>query len=96
MLSGLSSYTEYRLSVVGVNFRGNAYNSTEGTAWTEEGGTCNISKDAVVVTVVVFFFLCLFIYCVSQVYCKSSIKSTGRLFISSLFEGELNRDGGHI
>ena len=65
MLSGLSSYTEYRLSVVGVNFRGNAYNSTEGTAWTEEGGTCNISKDAVVVTVVVFFPLLVYILCIT-------------------------------
>ena len=58
VLSGLSPYTEYRLSVVGVNFRGNAYNSTERTAWTDEGGTCNRSKD------VVLFFM----YCWSQVY----------------------------
>ena len=53
MVSGLTGYKEYRLSVVGVNYSGNAYNSTEITAWTEEGGTCNIPKDVVVV---VFFF----------------------------------------
>ena len=52
MVSGLTGYKEYRLSVVGVNYSGNAYNSTEITAWTEEGGTCNIPKD-----VVVAFFL---------------------------------------
>ena len=45
MVSGLTGYTEYRLSVVGVNYSGNAYNSTEITAWTEEGGTWNILKD---------------------------------------------------
>ena len=55
MVSGLTGYKEYRLSVVGVNYSGNAYNSTEITAWTEEGGTCNIPKDVVVVVVVVFF-----------------------------------------
>ena len=44
MVSGLTGYKEYRLSVVGVNYSGNAYNSTEITAWTEEGGTCNIPK----------------------------------------------------
>ena len=49
MVSGLTGYKEYRLSVVGVNYSGNAYNSTEITAWTEEGGTCNIPKDVVVV-----------------------------------------------
>ena len=48
MVSGLTGYKEYRLSVVGVNYSGNAYNSTEITAWTEEGGTCNIPKDVVV------------------------------------------------
>ena len=53
VLSGLSPYTEYRLYVVGVNFRGNAYNSTERTAWTDEGGTWNRSKD-----VVLFFMYC--------------------------------------
>ena len=52
MVSGLTGYKEYRLSVVGVNYSGNAYNSTEITAWTEEGGTCNIPK-----YVVVAFFL---------------------------------------
>ena len=48
MVSGLTGYKEYRLSVVGVNYSGNAYNSTEITAWTEEGGTCNIPKYVVV------------------------------------------------
>ncbi|CAH3185289.1 unnamed protein product, partial [Porites lobata] len=37
VLSGLSAWREYRLSIVGVNYRGNAYNSTEITAWTDEG-----------------------------------------------------------
>ena len=54
MVSGLTGYSEYRLSVAGVNYSGNAYNSTEITAWTEEGGTCNIPKDVVVVVVVFF------------------------------------------
>ena len=40
VLSGLSAWREYRLSIVGVNYRGNAYNSTEITAWTDEGGMC--------------------------------------------------------
>ena len=44
VVSGLTAYREYRLSVVGVNYSGNAYNSTEITAWTEEGGTCSISN----------------------------------------------------
>ena len=42
VFSGLTVYTEYRLSVVGVNYIGNAYNSTEITAWTDQEGTCNI------------------------------------------------------
>ena len=42
VLSGLTMYTEYRLSVVGVNYRGNAHNSTEITARTDEGGMCII------------------------------------------------------
>ena len=42
VLSGLSAWREYRLSIVGVNYRGNAYNSTEITAWTDEGGMCII------------------------------------------------------
>ena len=45
VVSGLTVSREYRLSVAGVNYSGNAYNSTEITAWTDEGGTCNISKD---------------------------------------------------
>ena len=44
VLSGLSAWREYRLSVVGVNYRGNAYNSTGITAWTDEGGACIILK----------------------------------------------------
>ena len=42
VLSGLSAWREYRLSIVGVNYGGNAYNSTEITAWTDEGGMCII------------------------------------------------------
>ena len=42
VFSGLTAYREYRLSVFGVNYSGNAYNSTEITAWTDEGGTCII------------------------------------------------------
>ena len=41
-LSGLPPNTEYRLCVTGVNFKGDAYNSTERTAWTDEGGMCKI------------------------------------------------------
>ncbi|XP_073249646.1 MAM and fibronectin type III domain-containing protein 1-like, partial [Porites lutea] len=37
VVSGLTVYREYRLSVAGVNYSGNAYNSTEITAWTDEG-----------------------------------------------------------
>ena len=36
---GLSPYTEYRLTVVGVNDKGKAYKSIEVTVSTEEGGT---------------------------------------------------------
>ena len=39
---GLSVYREYRLFVVGVNNSGGAYNSTESSAWTDEGGKCII------------------------------------------------------
>ena len=42
VFSGLTAYREYRLSVFGVNYSGNTYNSTEITAWTDEGGTCII------------------------------------------------------
>ena len=58
MVSGLTGYREYRLSVAGVNYSGNAYNSTEITAWTEEGGTCNILKDVFFcfVLLLLFFF----------------------------------------
>ena len=40
VFSGLTTYREYGLSVVGVNYGGNAYNSTEITARTDEGGKC--------------------------------------------------------
>ena len=79
VVSGLTAYREYRLSVAGVNYSGNAYNSTEITAWTEEGGTCNISKDVVFVCLFVFLFICR----VSQVYAK-------RLLVSD--EGPCNRN----
>ena len=69
VVSGLTAYREYRLSVAGVNYSGNAYNSTEITAWTDEGGTCNISKDVVFVC----FFVFLFISRVSQVYAPPSL-----------------------
>ena len=69
VVSGLTVYREYRLSVAGVNYSGNAYNSTEITAWTDEGGTCNISKDVVFVC----FFVFLFISRVSQVYAPPSL-----------------------
>ena len=36
--TGLLQYREYRLSVVGVTGTGQAYSSSEVTAWTEEGG----------------------------------------------------------
>ena len=42
VLSGLSAWREYRLSIVGVNYMGNAYNSTKNTAWTDEGSMCII------------------------------------------------------
>ena len=45
VFSGLTGYKEYRLSVVGVNYSGDAYNSTEITAWTDEGGTCIIKNN---------------------------------------------------
>ena len=99
VVSGLTAYREYRLSVAGVNYSGNAYNSTEITAWTEEGGTWNISKDVLFVRLFVcLVFLLLFISRVSQVYAK-------RLLVSeewpcnrnspppSLVNGELNGDG---
>ena len=41
---GLSAYSEYRLSVVGADYSGNAYKTTEITAWTDEGGTCIIKS----------------------------------------------------
>ena len=41
---GLSAYSEYRLSVVGADYSGNAYKTTEITAWTDEGGTCIIKR----------------------------------------------------
>ena len=40
LFSGLMVYRKYWLSAVGVNYSGNAYNSTEISAWTDEWGTC--------------------------------------------------------
>ena len=70
MVSGLTGYTEYGLSVVGVNYSGNAYNSTEITAWTEEGGTCNILKDVFFLFCFVFVvvFCCCFVFVVVVVF----------------------------
>ena len=38
VIRGLSTYTEYQLSIVGVGNNGTAYSSKELAAWTEEGG----------------------------------------------------------
>jgi len=38
VIRGLSTYTEYQLSIVGVGDNGTAYSSKELAAWTEEGG----------------------------------------------------------
>ena len=38
-IAGLSTYTEYQVSVVGVSSDGQPYTSSNVTAWTEEGGT---------------------------------------------------------
>ena len=72
MVSGLTEYREYRLSVAGVNYSGNAFNSTEITAWTEEGGTCNIPRCCV--CLFVFVFVCVFFLfiCITGV-CKKSL-----------------------
>ena len=72
VVSGLTRYREYRLSVAGVNYSGNAYNSTEITAWTEEGGTCNIPRCCV--CLFVFVFVCVFFLfiCITGV-CKKSL-----------------------
>ncbi len=37
-IAGLSTYTEYQVSVVGVSSDGQPYKSSNFTAWTEEGG----------------------------------------------------------
>ncbi len=37
-IAGLSTYTEYQVSVVGVSSDGQPYQSSNFTAWTEEGG----------------------------------------------------------
>ncbi|KAL9979894.1 hypothetical protein ACROYT_G008409 [Oculina patagonica] len=37
---GMSPYTQYRLSVVGVNSKGELFKSAEVTVWTKEGGMC--------------------------------------------------------
>ena len=70
VISGLTGYREYRLSVAGVNYSGNAY-STEITAWTEEGGTCNIPRGCV--CLFAFVFVCGFLFiCITGV-CKKSL-----------------------
>ena len=38
VFSGLATYMEFLLCVVGVNSKGNSYNSTDKTVWTDEGG----------------------------------------------------------
>ena len=47
-ISGLSTYTEYQITIVGVGSDGQAYNSSKSTFWTEEGGkvhlTCQLRK----------------------------------------------------
>ena len=40
---GLTPYTEYRLSVVGVDAIRRTYKSAEGTSWTDEGGTVTVT-----------------------------------------------------
>ena len=37
-ISGLSAYTEYQISIVGVGSDGQAHNSSKLTFWTDEGG----------------------------------------------------------
>ena len=47
-ISGLSAYTEYQITIVGVGSDGQAHNSSNSTFWTEEGGkihlTCQLRK----------------------------------------------------
>ena len=47
-ISGLSTYTEYQITIVGVGSDGQAHNSSKSTFWTEEGGkvhlTCQLCK----------------------------------------------------
>lgn len=38
VIRGLSTYTEYQISIVGVGENGTAYTGNELTAWTDEGG----------------------------------------------------------
>ena len=54
---GLSVYREYRLFVVGVNNSGGAYNSTESSAWTDEGGR------GIIKMLLFFFFSYISTYC---------------------------------
>ena len=39
VFNGLSPYTEYQVSVVGVDNEGNSFKSSDVTVWTEERGT---------------------------------------------------------
>ena len=41
---GLSTYTEYQVSVVGINRHGQPYNSSNVTVRTQEGGVCYIEN----------------------------------------------------
>ena len=47
-ISGLSTYTEYQITIVGVRSDGQGHNSSKSTFWTEEGGklhlTCQLRK----------------------------------------------------
>ena len=98
VVSGLTAYREYRLSVAGVNYSGNAYNSTEIAAWTEEGGTWNISKDVVFVRLFVclVFFVVVVVYisCITGV-CKKTLsmwRMAGQWLVNgSLVNGELKQ-----
>ena len=51
VIRGLSTYTEYQLSIVGVGDNGTAYSSNELAAWTDEGG-----KDVFFHNVIILIF----------------------------------------
>ena len=62
-ISGLSTYTEYQITIVGVRSDGQGHNSSKSTFWTEEGGklhlTCQLRK------FIVSFFIFQFQFSVS-------------------------------